>query len=412
MPELRPYQRRGVDWLKSRKRAILADEPGTGKSCQALVAAELPLLVISPAAVMVHWRREAETWLGARKARAVQVLSWADPAVADADPDSFRTEVLDEAHYAKSAGALRTRRAMRLMRGVASRGGRAWALTGTLVPNRPAELWPILYALGLLPSRVRSWEAFTRRYCAARETEWGVDVRGSSHESELQALIAPHVLRRAQESVLRDLPPVSWRVLALDLPLPERQKRFDLAELRRLPESVPFEAVSDVLREHMRRKLPLAAEHLESLLQGGTDKVVAFAHHREAVHRLAVEGLPEGCARAAVVIGGQSQAERQAEVDRFQNDPACRLFVGQIQAGGVGLTLTAAHRVVIAEASWVPADLEQAAGRCHRFGQGRPVQVDVLTIHRSLDEHMLRRALEKVRVIERILPDEAADLLS
>jgi SWI/SNF-related matrix-associated actin-dependent regulator 1 of chromatin subfamily A len=92
-------------------------------------------------------------------------------------------------------------------------------------------------------------------------------------------------------------------------------------------------------------------------------------------------------------------------VDRFQ-DPTSktRVFLGQTEAAGVGLNLTAASHVVFAEGSWVPSTLEQAADRAHRIGTKKNVTADLLTISGSIDEHMLRRALEKRKVVDQIMP--------
>ncbi len=353
---------------------------------------------------MVHWRREAERWLSAQRAsRAVRIVSYYDRILEDIDPDLFSTIVLDEIHLCKTPGAIRTRRACRLLHQAT---GRAWGLSGTIVPNRPVELWPVMLALGLLPPEYQAWEAFTERFCGPKETPWGIDVTGASNLHELRELLRPHVLRRTKAEVMPELPPKTWRVLALDLPLAHREKDLDRHELARLREPVAFEALSDVLREHGRRKVAPAVDHIQGLLEE-EDKVVVFAHHREVLRDLAA------CLadyNPAVVVGGQGRAVRQAEVDRFQADPTCRLYIGSIKIAGVGLTLTAAQRVVLVEASWVPADLEQAADRCHRLGQRRQVSIDVLVINASVDEHMVRRALEKVEVIRQIVPGDGGML--
>ncbi|MCI0548163.1 MAG: SNF2-related protein, partial [Candidatus Rokubacteria bacterium] len=245
-PTLRAYQRAGIDFLASRSRAILADEPGLGKTCQALLAAKLaglPLLVVCPPAVAIHWRREADLWLGpAQAARAVRVYGFYDKALVDLEADTFSTVVVDEVHWIKTPGSIRSKRACRLL---ARTGGRAWALSGTLVPNRPVELWPAMLALGLLPPEYQAWEAFTGQFCGPKETPWGVDVTGASNLPELRELLRPHVLRRTKAEIMPELPPKVWRVLALDLPLAHREKDLDRRELARLREPVAFEALSD-----------------------------------------------------------------------------------------------------------------------------------------------------------------------
>ena len=90
-------------------------------------------------------------------------------------------------------------------------------------------------------------------------------------------------------------------------------------------------------------------------------------------------------------------------IDRFQNDPRCRVFIGQITAAGTAVTLTATNQVLFAETSWSPGDLVQAAKRCHRIGQRRPVFVRILALSDSLDEAVSRVLAGKARMISQIL---------
>jgi hypothetical protein len=109
------------------------------------------------------------------------------------------------------------------------------------------------------------------------------------------------------------------------------------------------------------------------------------------------------------VTGSVKNEDRQTAVDTFQADSKCRVFVGNIKAAGVGLTLTAASHVVFVEASWSPADIQQAADRCHRIGQKDNVTVDLLTISESIDSLVLHSVLTKMDVIDRIIKESTMD---
>lgn len=362
------------------------------------MAAELPCLVLAPASLLVNWAREVCDWRP-KEWSGFHVRSYADPKLAALDPSAYRTVICDEATYIKSPEAKRSMIACRLL----ARAQRAIAITGTLVPNRPIELWPLLYSMRITDL---SFTDFAFRFCAARPDDFapnGLWVNGASRLPELRELLAPHVVRFTKEQVLPELPPKQWRVLALDLPIGSQEKAMDLSEISRMEEVPAFEAMSTILREHGAAKLPLAIQHVLDLLNGGEEKVVVFAHHRDVVLGM-VEALAGNEFSAVGVLGGMTRRAQQGAVDEFQTSPETRVLVGQITAAGVGHTLTAARRVVFAEGSWVPGVLYQAADRCHRIGQAGHVMVDMLTVHKSIDEHMIRRALEKVDVIERIVP--------
>ena len=321
------------------------------------------------------------------------VVSYAASDLESYNARDYKTVIADESHYLKNPEAKRTMIGCRLLR----QAERAIAITGTLVPNRPIELWAILFALKITDM---GYIDFAFRYCAAYEDDRNrLNVLGATRLRELRAHLKDHVVRYTKEEAMPELPPKQWRVLALDLPLEKREKKFSLNDLKRMDEAVAFEAMSDVLHEHGIRKMPLAIEHIQSLLEF-EEKIVVFAHHRDVIAGIAGALKEHG---VVTVVGGQTPERRQLAVDLFQRGTP-RVFVGQFTAGGVGHTLTAANRVVLAEGSWVPGILEQAADRCHRIGQSGVVNVDVLTIDRSIDEAMLRRALEKLQVIKRIVP--------
>ena len=394
---LYPYQSDTVEFVRARRHSIIAHQPGLGKTACAIVAADLPALVICPASLVPNWRREIDLWRP-ESAHLFSVLSYSDRSLGVLSPGNtarlFRTLIADEAHYLKSRGANRTERVCDLIRAV----DKSIALSGTILPNRPIELWPLLHATGITD---KAFYPFARRYADSWKAPWGIDVSGSSNESELRALLEPHLIRYSKAQVLPHLPPKTWNVIALDLPRPRQERRFSLDELSALDESIAFEALSDVLRLWGERKTPRAVEFITSALESEA-KLVVFAHHREVVGNLAA-ALAEF--NPVTILGGTTPAAKQRAVDAFQTDPECRVIVGQNVAMGVGHTLTAASHVVIVEGSWVPGDLEQMGDRCHRIGQRDNVTVDVLTISGSIDEAMLRRALEKQAVIDQIIVD-------
>ena len=126
-------------------------------------------------------------------------------------------------------------------------------------------------------------------------------------------------------------------------------------------------------------------------------KLVIFAHHTDVVRALADE-FADGC----VISGETSTEDRQRAVDRFQNDPAQRVIVCNLKAGGVGLTLTAASDVLFVEQGWTPADMDQAADRCHRIGQQDSVTAWNLLAAGTIDEDVADLIAQKRVVVDAV----------
>ena len=150
-------------------------------------------------------------------------------------------------------------------------------------------------------------------------------------------------------------------------------------------------------------KIPFVIEYVQNMLDEG-EKVVVMAHHREVVDQIQAEfGLA-----AVKLYGGMSEVEKSANVDRFQADPSCRVFIGSIHAAGVGITLTAAQKMLFAELDWTPANMLQAEDRIHRIGQQGNALIQQLVFDGSLDAKMADTLVRKMEVIERAL-DKSAD---
>jgi hypothetical protein len=154
-------------------------------------------------------------------------------------------------------------------------------------------------------------------------------------------------------------------------------------------------------------KVPAVVEHVRDIAEA--EKVVVFAHHHDVIDALATE-LKE---YDPVVVDGRVSAEdRHERVQRFQTDPDCRIYIGSITASGVGITLTAASRVVFAELDWVPGNITQAEDRLHRIGQRDTVFVQHLVVDGSLDARMAEVLVEKQRVADEALDAERAKIMA
>lgn len=296
-------------------------------------------------------------------------------------------------------------------------------LTGTPILNRPKEIWTLANAIA--PQRFNNYWRFAARYCAGHKGRFGYDDTGASNLDELQEILrSEFMVRRLKKDVLKDLPAKRRQVIefpangASDTIQHEQDVvREQMTKLHALRLAVEMAKASDEIEEYKKAvhmlqegasaafteiararhdtavaKIPYVIEHLENC----SGKVICFAHHHDVI-----DALVKHFGKAAVHVTGRTEMNaRQAAVDRFQNDPTCLYFFGNIKAAGVGLTLTASSHVVFAELTYTPADIQQAEDRAHRIGQRQHVLVQHLVLEGSIDANMARALVEKMGVIE------------
>ena len=460
-----PYQRAGIAYALGRPNVLIGDDMGLGKTAQAIgvINADESLrriLIVCPASLTRNWMREIG-FFGSRDLTVgyatTKAVPETDVVIATYDVfsrkaatmDTLRaTEwdalILDEAHYLKSESSARTRN---ILGGKGKKGSSARLppisarrriyLTGTPITNRPVEVWPLAHSLA--PREFPHFIAFTERYCDGFMGDYGWNCSGSSNLEELQDRLRSTVMvRRLKKDVLRDLPPKRRQVIELPADTDEVRrviaaevdaaKRTE-AEVARLkaevkaarasdnPEDykravaalrdghrVAFTEMSRVRHETAVVKAPMVAEQVREAVEAG-GKVIVFAHHKDVVDILRTALADLG----VVIVTGDTPVEsRQGVVDAFQGDDGIRVFIGNIQAAGVGLTLTASSHVVFAELDWVPGNLSQAEDRAHRLGQRNSVLVQHYVLEESLDARMAASVVSKQAVIDAAL-DEVED---
>ena len=426
-----PYQKAGIAYAMSRRDTLIADEMGLGKTIQAIgVINSDPsvnrVLVICPASLKLNWRRELQRWLtppmgiaiangGSFPEADVVVINYDILGKHRAAIDQVQWDILvvDESHYLKSEKAQRTalvlgrwhREPAKIVRPIEAR--RRLFLTGTPILNRPKELWTLIQALNVQGMGRQGFMKFATRYCAATKTRWGWNFDGASNLEELQeGLRASVMVRRLKADVLAELPKKRRQVVVLPVAdlTTANVVAAELATYERLEEAglqesgAAFTELAALRHATALAKVPAVIDYLQLLLESA-DKVVVFAHHRDVIAL-----LQERFGETAVSLTGEtSLRDRQAAVDRFQGDPDCQLFIGSIQAAGVGLTLTAAQVAVFVESDWVPGNVTQAEDRLHRIGQKGSVLVQHLVLDNSLDSRMARVITDKQAVLDQVL---------
>ncbi|MBS4049393.1 MAG: DEAD/DEAH box helicase [Alphaproteobacteria bacterium] len=468
MNTLFPYQKGGSEWLASKRYALLADEMGLGKSAQAVVASDLlnarPVLILCPAVARYNWMREWQKF-SSRTSNIAVVIQAADAsAIASADVTICSYDLtannavmaqlsrrrwaacfLDECHFLKSAGAGRAKAVMG-KNGIIHRCDRVWALSGTPAPNHSGELWILLYVFGVTTLTDRQ---FMERYTVEEEVQFRgggghlrskMVVRGNRNVDELKAILQPVMLRRKKDQVMTELPKIFYQDVVVeprDVPIEVKEKHFANYIIQPKQFGIDIDAQQRALQtlvadlglgndgmkilegldpkvKTLRRwiglqkvysVLDMVRGELES---GAYEKIVLFG-----VHRCVIEELQEGLKDfgAVSIYGGTDPKRRDRAVKRFQEDPRCRVFVGQTVAAGTAITLTAAHHVGVVEADWVPANNQQAVMRVHRIGQTKPVTVRFFSMANSVDERVQQVLKRKTRDLTELF-DTPADPFS
>lgn len=454
-----PYQKEGAKFLATMPHALLADEMGLGKSCQAVLAADLVgarnILVLCPASVRFNWAREFERFSpvdrpcsvvltgrhGVPKSGVV-VCSY-DLVSNEKTLQTFKSTrwdaiVLDEAHYLKSRTALRTKAVYghgSRSPGLAACADRVWRLTGTPAPNDASELYTHLKSAGLTQDPY--WD-FVFRYCTGFNSDYGFRITGHKNTEELKALLAKFMLRRKKDEVMKELPPISYQEVTVErsavsldefffeqmrgktlqefnaeLKTADQALRMALDAIKPTGYNAPAQdrlKLLESLAKNMvtlRRyigiaKVPNVCEILiEELEANPALKLVVFAVHRDVIEQTRVRLAKYG---AVTFYGGTDPLKKKAHLARFQSDPKCRVFIGNVQAAGTGVDglQKASSEVVFMEADWVPSNNAQAAMRCHRIGQERPVRVRFFSCQGSVDEQIQQTLLRKTRELTKL----------
>lgn len=435
------YQEVGADFLAARSAAYLADDPGVGKSAQAVAACDrvnaARILVVCPASLKVKWGREFNKFSNTRRPQVIPTKrDWVphrgplvcmvnfeiviDPGLhwllREGDWDVL---IIDEGHRLKSVEAKVTRAMLGrigLYQGIAH----VWPLSGTPAPNHVGELFPYLASIYPKACRGMDYDTWLRHYCRVVEGSYGLRVMGHRPTiSELRADLDDFVLRRRRSEVLPDMPELRITDLTVenDAALAAIEKALageDLESVDLRLQAMLGEDVSDAAMDELEEtamatlrrlcgeaKAQALVPMIRDELDGGVDKIVLMCWHRATM-----DILQQGLADYGVARIDGSTKDRQAEVDKFQSrvdTTTCRVFVGQIQAAGTGNDLTEACDLIIVEPSWVPGDNVQAMLRIHRIGQARGCLVRFARLAGSLDEAIMAVAQRKAQLIAELL---------
>jgi hypothetical protein len=424
--ELMPHQGQLVAAAAAGHRTfLLADEPGLGKTAEALLAAQAanayPLLAVVPSVVKANWAREAARWTPRRPATVVQgdgdaVDGFADIVVLNYEVldrhmgwlsnFDFRGMVVDEAHFIKNKTSQRSQHVLALSDRIRSRTDRPllMALTGTPLINDIEDFRAIWQFLGWIDDS----KPLAALMDALEDTGLTPADRGF-YPAARQCVIDLGIVRRRKLDVAADIPArriadlpveldgrVGRSIRAAERDLADRMvAQYETALANRSPdtavEGIDHDLVRLVARSElkdstsaqsgqnvftiMRRigqaKAELAADYATQLARSA-GKVVFFAKHVDVMDAAEQTFAQQGV-RFSSIRGGQTPTVRQANIDAFVNDPDIAIAVCSLTAAGVGVNLQVASNIVLAELSWTDAEQTQAIDRSHRIGQTEPV---------------------------------------
>ncbi len=283
-------------------------------------------------------------------------------------------------------------------------------LSGTPLANRPMELWQILNLLR--PDLYPNFFKFGLRYCNGHRNKWGWDFTGTSNLEELHEQLLKNVMIRYRKcDVIDQLPDKQRCVVPFALP---SRKEYN-AELKAFIKDLKKGKMSKMDKQgglfrlkHLAglAKLPCIIEWVNSYLENSEGKLLLFAMHHDVM-----EPLHQEFKKHAVLIhGGITGKHRQKAVDDFQTNPKKRICIGQMQAAGVGLNLTAAHDVAFAELAWRPADMIQAEDRAYaRLSDIHGINSWYLIAKDTIEERLLEMNQTKQQIADAVLDGGAVN---
>jgi hypothetical protein len=446
---------------------LLADEPGLGKTAQALLAAEVadayPLLCVVPNVVKTNWAREAERWTPHRSVSVIHgdgagIDGFADIVVVNYEvldrhvgwmgEHGFRGVVVDEAHYIKNKKSQRSQQVIEVSHRVRRRIARPllMALTGTPLINDIDDFRAIWEFLGWIDDKrvgddlMAALEASDRTpadhsfYPAARQAvvdlgivrrkkvdvasdiparriaDLPVELEGAAGRSiaEAERKLADRLVGRYQAALehrrTRNTEVDAHGTAGIDMELVRRVAEREVAES---DENTTGDNVFTMVRRIGQAKTELAADYAAQLARSA-GKVVFFAKHLDVMDK-AEEVFEQRGLKYTSIRGGQATKARTEAIDAFVNDPDVQVIVCSLTAAGVGINLQVASNVVLAELSWTNAEQTQAIDRVHRIGQTEPVTAWRIIAAQTIDARIAELIDAKAGLAARALDGAGED---
>lgn len=426
-----PHQKEAIEKLLANDKFILADDMGLGKTTSAIIASlesgAKKVLIICPASLKINWQREIENYSD-KKTLIVEGRKWGStfnyyiinydivknyhstetPEIGQENTnlianEKFDLAIVDEAHYISNTTAQRTK----LINDILKNIPKVWLLTGTPMTSKPINYYNLLR---IVNSNVTlNWQGYVKRYCGGyqftvnKKKIWNTN--GATNLDELRMRTKNLVLRRMKTDIL-DLPDKIITPIFLDLKSTYYDEELE-DFLRITSEAKNKESLSVTINRLMKvrqiisqEKIDYTCEIIDRCLEQGK-KVIVFTNFT-----MSLDMLHEKYKKNSVVLDGRmSKDKRQQSVDRFQNEDKVKIFISNIVAGGVGITLTAAEVVIMNDLSFVPAHHSQAEDRAFRYGQKKNVLVYYPIFENTIEKIVYNMLQKKKNIIDQVMGD-------
>jgi SWI/SNF-related matrix-associated actin-dependent regulator 1 of chromatin subfamily A len=430
------HQKIAIEKLAGSKRFILADDMGLGKTTSTIIAAletgVKKILIICPASLKINWQREISNYtdrsvfIGEGKNFSQDhdfvIVNYdilknfhdlKDTTNSQILNSNFELVIIDEAHYVQNAQAQRTK----LINHFVKKIKYVWLLTGTPMTSRPINYFNLL---NLIESPVaQNWMAYVIRYCqgyqfnAGKRKVWNVS--GASNLEELRDRTSKQVLRRLKTDVL-DLPekiitPVYLRLKSklYEGLMGDYYNWYDNQKEESSSLTIQFSKLMKVRQVISEEKVESTIELAQNIIDQDK-KVIIFTNFTETLNKIATHFGKQ----AVTLDGSSSKNQRQHAVDQFQENDKIKVFVGNLKAAGVGITLTASEAVIINDLSFVPGDLSQAEDRAYRYGQKNNVSVYYPIFENTIEGIIYDIIIKKKNIISTVMGDnlDKADIVA
>jgi SWI/SNF-related matrix-associated actin-dependent regulator of chromatin subfamily A-like protein 1 len=424
------HQKIAIEKLLANDKFILADDMGLGKTTSAVIASleskARKILIVCPASLKINWEREIKNYSD-KKVLIVEGRKWGSTFdfyiinydiiknyhTTDKSEDSddykllvnanFDLAIVDEAHYISNATANRTR----LLNDVLETIPKVWLLTGTPMTSRPINYFNLLKIVE--SPLTLNWQSYVRRYCKGYQFNVGNrkvwNTSGASNLDELRERTKNLVLRRMKTDIL-DLP--EKIVTPVFVELTSKMYDEELEEFTRIStDKKNDETITVTLNRLMKirqliayEKIPYTCELIDKCLEQGK-KVIVFTNFT-----MSLDMLHEKYKKVSVTLDGRmNKDKRQENVDRFQTEDKIKVFIGNIKAAGVGITLTSAEVVIMNDLSFVPADHSQGEDRAYRYGQQNSVLVYYPVFENTVEKIIYNILQKKKGIIDQVMGD-------
>jgi len=450
------FQRVGVNFLTETKGAILGFDMGLGKTITSLAVSDIinasKVLIVCPASLKYNWAEEIEKWLpnkkysildGSKKKRIKALNSDVDFYITnyaslreksrvkvngnwikidnelfkEINKQNFDIGIYDEIHRAKNRKSQQTKALYKIANGI----DRNYLLTGTPIINTPEDLWSLLHIIDR--NKFSSFWRFVHRYCEVWDNGFGKEIGSAKNPKEFREMLKPYMLRRLKEEVIEGMPELTKQKQWVELE-GEQNKIYHQMEKNMIAELSEQEEIKApiIISKIMRLKQISVSEQLlaekpslkkfkksakikvlnEIIDDSGDQKLVVFTQFQKSAKLLA-KLLDKQKIGYGIIHGGVKTEQRQKEVNKFQNNKDCKVFIATIKTGGLGLTLTAGSIAVFLDKDWTTANNNQAVDRLHRIGQEKNVTVIELLAKDSIEEYIEKLLAEKQKTFDSLI---------